>query len=150
MDLDGAFRRHVDRQFMDDQRVTEIVRNIGKYIFMSSSEQKPLREQLKAALVQAMKARQNNVVRTLRSILSEIDNAEAVDVTISSVPVVGLSKDVPRKILSEEQMQDILQNQYDEIQISFTEYKRLGKDQEAKQLQMELEVLAPYLKDTGK
>jgi uncharacterized protein YqeY len=117
---------------------------------MPNSEQKPLREQLKAALIQAMKARQNNVVRTLRSILSEIDNAEAVEVTISSVPVVGLSKDVPRKILSEEQMQDILQNQYDEIQLSFTEYERLGRDEEAKQLQMELEVLAPYLKDTGK
>lgn len=116
---------------------------------MSIDEKKPLREQLKAALMQAMKARQSNVVSTLRSILSEIDNAEAVEVTVSSVPVVGLSKDVPRKILSEEQMQDILQNQYDEIESSFTEYKRLGKQEEAEQLRMELEVLAPYLKDSG-
>jgi uncharacterized protein len=116
---------------------------------MSANEKKPLREQLKTALTEAMKARQSNVVSTLRSILSEIDNAEAVEVTLSSVPVVGLSKDVPRKILSEEQMQNILQDQYDEIQLSFTEYKRLGKNEEAEQLRMELDVLAPYLKDTG-
>jgi uncharacterized protein len=116
---------------------------------MSTIEKKPLREQLKAALVQAMKARQSNVVSTLRSILSEIDNAEAVEMTVSSVPVVGLSKDVPRKILSEEQMLDILQKEYNEIQLSYTEYKRSGKDEEANQLQMEMEILAPYLKDTG-
>jgi uncharacterized protein YqeY len=119
-------------------------------IYMSTDEKKPIREQLKAALAQAMKARQSHVISTLRSILSEIDNAEAVDVTLSSVPVVGLSKDLPRKILSEEQMQDILQNQYDEIELSFTEYKRLGKQEEAEQLRMELEVLAAYLKDPGK
>lgn len=117
---------------------------------MSTDEKRPLREQLKAALAQAMKARQGNVVSTLRSILSEIDNAEAVEMTAAMVPVVGLSRDVPRKILSEEQMQDILQHQYDEIQSSFTEYKRLGKHEEAEQLRMELKVLAPYLKDTGK
>jgi uncharacterized protein len=117
---------------------------------MSTNEKKPLREQLKTALLQAMKARQNNVVSTLRSILSEIDNAEAVEMTVSSVPVVGLSKDVPRKILSEEQMQDILQQQYNEIQSSHMEYKRLEKHEEAEQLRMELEVLAPYLKDSGK
>jgi uncharacterized protein YqeY len=117
---------------------------------MSTDEKKPIREQLKAALAQAMKARQSHVISTLRSILSEIDNAEAVEATLSSVPVVGLSKDVPRKILSEEQMQDILEKEYNEIQSSFTEYRRLGKDEEANQLQMELEVLAPYLKDTGK
>lgn len=115
---------------------------------MSTNEKKPLREQLKAALVQAMKARQSNVVSTLRSILSEIDNAEAVEMTVSSVPVIGLSKDIPRKILSEEQMQDILQREYNEIQMSHKEYERLKKHEEAEQLRMELEVLAPYLKDS--
>jgi uncharacterized protein len=118
---------------------------------MSTNENNsPLREQLKAALVKAMKARQSNVVSTLRSILSEIDNAEAVELDASMVPVVGLSNDVPRKILSEEQMQNILQNDYNGIQASFAEYQRLGKHEEAEQLRMELEVLAPYLKDPGK
>jgi uncharacterized protein len=118
---------------------------------MSTNESHtPLREQLKTALLKAMKARQSNVVSTLRSILSEIDNAEAVELDASMIPVVGLSNDVPRKILSEEQMQNILRNDYNEIEASFAEYQRLGKHEDAEQLRMELEVLAPYLKDPGK
>jgi uncharacterized protein YqeY len=114
---------------------------------MSNNEDNtPLRDQLKAALTLAMKARQGNVVSTLRSILSEIDNAEAVPMDASIIPTVGLSNDVPRKILSEEQMLSILQNQYHEIQASLAEYKRLEKHDEAAQLQIELDVLAPYLK----
>src|SRR5690349_3291686 len=118
---------------------------------MSTSESNiPVREQLKAALGKAMKARQSQIVSTLRSILSEIDNAEAVELTAAMVPVVGLSNDVPRKMLSEEQIQHILQTQYAEIQSSHAEYKRLGKNEEADQLKMELEVLQPYLKDAAK
>jgi uncharacterized protein len=108
----------------------------------------PLREQLKAALLLAMKSRQPNVVSTLRSILSEIDNAEAIPMEASMVPVVGRSNDVPRKLLSEEQMQAILEHQYDEIEASLAEYRRLEKHDEAAQLQTELNVLAPYLKDS--
>jgi uncharacterized protein len=116
---------------------------------MSNNENNmPLREQLKVALVKAMKARQGNVVSTLRSILSEIDNAEAVPLDASIKPTVGLSNDVPRKILSEEQMKNILKYQYAEIETSLTEYRRLEKHDEATQLQMELDVLAPYLKDS--
>jgi uncharacterized protein YqeY len=115
---------------------------------MSNHENKtPLRDQLKAALTLAMKSRQANVVSTLRSILSEIDNAEAIPMDASIKPTVGLSNDVPRKVLSEEQMQSILDHQYQEIQASLAEYKRLEKQDEAAQLQMELDVLALYLKD---
>jgi uncharacterized protein YqeY len=95
-----------------------------------------------------MKSRQTNVVSTLRSILSEIDNAEAVPMDASIKPTVGLSNDVPRKVLSEEQMQNILNHQYHEIRASLAEYKRLEKHDEAEQLQTELDVLAPYLKDS--
>jgi uncharacterized protein len=115
---------------------------------MSNNETKtPLRDQLKAALTLAMKSRQANAVSTLRSILSEIDNAEAVPMDASIKPTVGLSNDVPRKVLSEEQIQNILDHQYREILTSLAEYKRLEKHDEAEQLQAELDVLAPYLKD---
>ena len=110
----------------------------------------PLRDQLKAARTLAMKSRQGNAVSTLRSILSEIDNAEAVPMDASIKPTVGLSDDVPRKVLSEEQMQNILDHQYKEIQTSLAEYQRLKKHDEAEQLQVELDVLAPYLKDSQK
>jgi uncharacterized protein YqeY len=69
-----------------------------------------------------------------------------VPMDASIKPTVGLPNDVPRKILSEEQMQSILEHQYHEIQASLAEYKRLEKHDEAAQLQIELDVLAPYLK----
>lgn len=115
---------------------------------MTNHEIKSLRENLKSGLMQAMKSRQTQAISTLRSILSEIDNAEAVPMEASMKPTVGLSNDVPRKILSEEQMQNILDHQYQEIQASLAEYKRLEKHEEAAQLQVELDVLAPYLKDS--
>jgi uncharacterized protein YqeY len=115
---------------------------------MTNHESKSLRENLKSGLVQAMKARQTQAISTLRSILSEIDNAEAVPMDASIKPTVGFSNDVPRKILSEEQMQNILEHQYHEIQASLAEYKRLEKHDEAAQLQVELDVLTPYLKDS--
>jgi uncharacterized protein YqeY len=115
---------------------------------MSENEIRPLREKLKADLVQAMKSRQTEAISTLRSILSEIDNAEAVPMDASIKPTVGRSNDVPRKFLSEEQIQNILENQYKEIQSSLAEYQRLEKHTEAAQLQAELDVLAPYLKDS--
>ena len=110
----------------------------------------PIREQLKAGLAKAMKARQTSVVAALRSILSEIDNAEAVEFTASAFPVIGLSKDVPRKILSEEQMRGILKREYHGIKQSLAEYQRLEKHEEAEQLQAELEALTSYLRDSEK
>ncbi len=110
----------------------------------------PIREQLKAGLAKAMKARQTSVISALRTILSEIDNAEAVEFTASAVPVVGLSKDVPRKILSEVEMRSILKREYHGIKQSLKEYQRLEKHEEAGQLQAELEALASYLKDSEK
>ena len=107
-----------------------------------------LRERLKAGLVQAMKSRQTNAISTLRSILSEIDNAEAVPMDASIKPTVGHSRDVPRKILSEDQIQNILEHQYQEIESSLKEYQRLEKHAEAAQLQTELDALTPYRKSS--
>ena len=78
----------------------------------------------------------------------EIDNAEAVPLDASIKPTVGKSNDVPRKFLSEEHIRNILETQYREIQASLAEYQRLEKHTEAAQLQAELDVLAPYLKDS--
>lgn len=108
----------------------------------------PLRERLKSGLMQAMKLRQQEAISTLRSILSEIDNAEAVPMDASIKPTLGHSNDVPRKVLSEEEIQAILEHQYQEIEASLKEYKRLEKHTEAAQLRTELDVLAPYRRDS--
>ena len=104
-----------------------------------------LRARLKADLKIALKSRQKHVVTILRSALSEIDNAEAVALDESMVPVVGRANDVPRKSLTEKQIRDILQAEADEIRHSLTEYQRLGKHEEAQRLHQEWEILNQYL-----
>ena len=107
----------------------------------------PLRQRLKADLHGAVKARQNHVVSTLRSTLAEIDNAEAVEVDTSIVPLVGRSNDVPRKILTEAQIRAILQREADQIKLALAEYESVGQTEKAAELQAAWEVLAGYLLD---
>ncbi|NJN80367.1 MAG: GatB/YqeY domain-containing protein [Anaerolineales bacterium] len=106
-----------------------------------------IREQLRSALKPAMKARQNHIVRVVRSTLSAIDNAEAVELTADMVSVVGRANDVPRKELSEKQIREIVQAEADALHKSVAEYKGLGKFEEADQLQAEWEALVNYLQD---
>lgn len=105
-----------------------------------------LRKQLKADLVQAMKARQSHVITTLRILLAAIDNAEAVEPSASFNPVIGRTNDVPRKDLSEKQILQIVQAEADKQRDAIVEYRRLGRDNAVTQLQAELEVMSKYLK----
>jgi uncharacterized protein YqeY len=107
----------------------------------------PLRQRLKADLLGAMKARQNHVVSTLRSTLAEIDNAEAVEVDTSFVPMADRTNDVPRKVLTEAEIRAILQSEADQIKLALAEYERVGRVEKAAELQAAWEVLAGYLAD---
>lgn len=104
-----------------------------------------LREQLKADLILAMKARQKQVVSTIRILLAAIDNAEAVEPSETFSPVIGRTNDVPRRDLTEQQIRQILQIEADKQRDALTECERLGRDQAAKELQAELEVMSRYL-----
>lgn len=116
----------------------------------SSTEtpQMPIRERMKADLLKAMKARRKITVTTLRSVLAAIDNAEAVEPNTSSGPIVGRSADVPRKVLTEKQMRDILESEAAERRSAIAEYERLDRHTDANRLRLELEVLATYSTDS--
>jgi uncharacterized protein YqeY len=105
----------------------------------------PLVERLRADLRSAMKARQNGTVTALRKMLSTIDNAGAVEVDTSYVPLVGITKDVPRRELSDEQLLDLLRIEADERRSALAEFERLGKPVEAEQMRLELDLFARYL-----
>jgi hypothetical protein len=85
------------------------------------------------------------VVSTLRSTLAEIDNAEAVEVDTSFVPLVGRTNDVPRKVLTEAEIRAILQSEADQIKLALAEYERVGRVEKAAELQAAWELLAGYL-----
>ena len=105
---------------------------------------KPIRQRLKADLKQAMKARQRQVVATLRATLAEIDHAEAVEVDASFVPLLGVTNDVPRKVLTEAEMLAIVQREADEIQVALAEYEAAGNEEKTAELRTAWELLMGY------
>jgi uncharacterized protein len=107
----------------------------------------PVIIRMKADLLTAIKARQNSAVAALRSMLSAIDNAGAVEVDTSVVPLVGISADVPRRVLSEAEVWELLRAEAKVRQSAIARYEELGKIEDAERLRAELEVVARYLGD---
>lgn len=107
-----------------------------------------LREQMKADLRQAMKARQSATVATLRALLAAIDNAEAVPVPAATIPVepiLGQSHEVPRKLLSADDIRQIIQKEADERREASVKYANLGLSDEAERLQTTATLIETYL-----
>jgi uncharacterized protein YqeY len=107
-------------------------------------------------LASAMKARDQAVVAALKTALAAIDNAEAV-ADERSAPREGSSEhiagatagagssDVPRKVLSEAEMQAIVRGQIDERSEAADLYEKLGRADQATRLRREAAVLTAYL-----
>ena len=104
-----------------------------------------LRQQLRVDLREALKAREKEAVTALRILLAAIDNAEAVPTDPSFVPITGRTNDVPRKLLTEADVQQILQAEAIKQREALAECERLGQDEAAKQIRTELVVMSRYL-----
>lgn len=107
-----------------------------------------IREQMKADLTQAMKARDSLAVTTLRSVLGAIDNAEAIPVTEAKIPVepvIGKSNEAPRKLLTAADIRQILQHEIEDRRAASAEYARLGQPAEAERLQKAAGLIEAYL-----
>gem|GEM_PF-1676359 len=111
----------------------------------AETPQTPVRARLKAGLTTAMKTRQSAIVSILRTVLAAIDNAAAVELPPNFVPVMGQSNDVPRKVLTETQMRDIVRNEIAALQSASAEYEQLGKTEEADTLRIQAAALSEYL-----
>lgn len=112
---------------------------------LENDPNKAVRQQLKADLVVAMRARQRVATATLRATLSAIDQAEAVEVDPNFVPLTGFIKDVPRKLLTEADIAAILQREMDDLTEALADYERLGNAEKVAELQEAREVLQRYL-----
>lgn len=113
-----------------------------------------LREQLRADLKTAMKARDAATVSALRTTLAALDNAEAVVVSDASTRVSGAiagaqsgvgSTEVSRRVLSLAEMRAILETQVAERVSAAADYQRLGRDDESERLRQEADVVRRYL-----
>lgn len=105
---------------------------------------------LRAAMKDALRTRNAPASAVLRETLAAIDNAEAPDISIAPEPsgggiagsTAGLgSGEVPRLLLSPEAVEALIQREIQERRDAAALYLRLGRSEEARVLQTQLEVL---------
>lgn len=85
-------------------------------------------------------------VKTIRSLISSIDNAGAVPVEPGPYEVkVGLDHDVERSIVTEDHMRSLVVAERDELLRAAGEYRGLGLNTEAEGLEAQAEIAAGYL-----
>ena len=104
----------------------------------------PLRARLSADLRTAMKERDKAAIDTLRCLLAVLDNAGAQDPATAPSVVVGLSADVPRKLLTQGELQALMQAEVTSRRMAVVEYERAGRHQDAARLRAELILLSRY------
>jgi len=105
----------------------------------------PLRARLSADLRTAMKARDKSTIDTLRCLLAVLDNAGAQDPAAYPSEVFGASSEVPRKSLTEEELQALLRAEVSSRNAAATQYERGGRRQDAARLRAELALIGRYV-----
>lgn len=100
----------------------------------------PLRARLSADLRAAMKVRDQEALATLRCLLAVLDNAGAQD-----PKAFGSSVEVPRRSLTQSELQTLLQAEVTSRRTAVIEYERGGRHQEAARLRAEIMLVSRYV-----
>jgi uncharacterized protein YqeY len=100
----------------------------------------PLRARISADLLTAMKAREKSAIDTLRCLLGVLDNAGAQD-----PKAFGSSTEAPRKSLTHNELQALMQAELASRSAAIVEYERGGRHQDAARLRAELVLLEQYV-----
>jgi uncharacterized protein len=124
---------------------------------VSTNQVVPLRQRLREALPAAMKARDRVAVTVLRSALAALDNAEAVvaaapdgsSLAIERTPVGVGAAEVPRRVLTEAQVEQLVRVEVAEREAAALDYERAGRPERAEQLRGEAAVLSAHLAGPG-
>jgi uncharacterized protein YqeY len=112
------------------------------------------RTALRRALRAAMKERDTVAVSALRSLMSEIDHAEAVDPTFAPPAEAGRiaggvrglgAGEVPRRVLDEGDVRRVVDHVIAERQAAATQFEAMGREDDARRLRAEAEVLERLL-----
>ena len=101
---------------------------------------------LKIDLTAAMKARDTLRVKTLRALLSTIDNAGAVPFELGRYEQkLGLGHDVPRREVTEQEVADRLHAGHSDLLQAAEEMRRHGQTERASELELRAAIVAGYL-----
>lgn len=112
-----------------------------------------LRRRLGESLKVALRERDTIAVAAIRSAMSAVDNAEAVDRSHAAPPtgVIGDVRlgvgagEVARRELSEDDVLEIVRAEVGERRIAAAEYERLGRAEHAGRLKAEAAALVSFL-----
>jgi uncharacterized protein YqeY len=112
----------------------------------------PVRDDLQAALRDAMKARDRAATGVLRSTLAALENAQAVEAEVTVVDgehfagtAGGLgAAEVPRAELDEAAARAIVASEAQERRDAADDYERHGRDDEASRLRAEADLLDAF------
>jgi uncharacterized protein len=104
-----------------------------------------IRERMRDDLTAALRGREMDRVSTLRSLLGEIANAEAVETDRDFVPMAGRTNDVPRRALTEADVRGILEREGERHREAMAEFENAGRQDAAERLQAGLKVIEEYL-----
>jgi uncharacterized protein len=107
---------------------------------MTADAVQPLRVRLSADLLTAMKARDKPSIDTLRCLLAVLDNAGAQDPKL-----FGTSTEVPRKALTQNELQTLMKAEVTSRRTAVLEYERGGRHQDAARLRGELALISRYI-----
>jgi uncharacterized protein YqeY len=91
-----------------------------------------------------MTARDKAAIDTLRCLLAVLDNAGAQD-----AKVFGPSTEVPRKSLTQSELQALMQAEVTSRSAAVIEYERGGRHQDAERLRAELRLVSRYVPFLG-
>jgi len=132
--------RHKDDRSAYTQAKTAFITSIFNNQAQPTDAVAPLRARLSTDLLSAMKARDKLTIDTLRCLLAVLDNAGAQD-----PKVFGTSVEVPRKSLTQNELQALMQSEVTSRSVAVTEYERGGRHQDAARLRAELVLLSQYV-----
>lgn len=103
-------------------------------------------ERLKTDLIVAMRDRDSLRVRTIRSLISAVDNAGAVPVDSDRYePKIGLGHDVPRRQVTDEEIREMLGHERDDLLQAASEYRTHGQNERAGELEIRAGIVSGYL-----
>lgn len=114
-----------------------------------------IRDDLRLALTDAMKARDKTAIAALRAAIAVIDNAEAVDDSHAPAPAAGRiagavaglgAGEVPRRELSEDEIRCRLRDEADRWQTLAVDYDRAGRDGDAADLRRQAAIIAAFVR----
>jgi uncharacterized protein YqeY len=114
----------------------------------------PLRQQLRAALPAAMKARDRDATSALRATLAALDNAEAITPTeevrgsslaIEELPTGAGATEVARRMLTDAEVEEIVRGEVTEREAAADGYEQAGRMDRAERLRSEARALIVHL-----